>query len=155
MPLHLPLSPLFLANLGCFLQLHLLLLKKKKKKKVFSLPLPCEKPTQTTGKTGYLYAGTVERLSHRQQPKKTGRKIDFSLQLFQTHDLETYYSNNRQEIFSEERPVSICFSLALMKSLPQCKWGRFGFQLPSFRAKKPLSSEPPRRKESLRRGSSP
>lgn len=133
------LSALFLANLSCFLQSHLLLLLlKKKKKKIFSLPLPCEKPTQTTGKTGYLYAEpstvTAERLSHRQQPKKTGRKIDFSLQPFQTHDSETYYSNNRQKIFSEERPVSICFFLTLMKSLHQFKWGRFCFQLPSFRA---------------------
>lgn len=40
MPAFLPLSPLFLANLSCFLQSHLLLLlllQKKKKKKDFSL----------------------------------------------------------------------------------------------------------------------
>lgn len=99
----LPLSLPFLANLSCFLQLRCFFFKKR----FFSVPLPCEKPTQTTGKTGYLYAepstATAERLSHRQQPKKTGRKIDFSLQPFQTHDLETYYSNSRQKGFFSQR----------------------------------------------------
>lgn len=86
MPVFLSLSPLFLANAITFASS-----KQKKEKKIFSLSLPCEKPTQTTGKTGYLYAepsiATAERLSQRQQPKKKQRKIDFSLQPFQTHDL--------------------------------------------------------------------
>lgn len=50
MSVFLPLSPLFFANLSCFLQSHLLLLLLFLQKKIFSLPLPCEKPTQTTGK---------------------------------------------------------------------------------------------------------
>lgn len=55
MSMFLPLSPLFFANLSCFLQSHLpLLLLIQKKKRLFSLLLSCEKPTQTTGKTGYL-----------------------------------------------------------------------------------------------------
>lgn len=89
---------------------------KNRRKKIFSLPLPCEKPTQTTGKTGYLYAElstvTAERLSHRQQPKKTERKIDFFLQPFQTHDLETYYSNNKPKIF-HRKGQSPCISSLL------------------------------------------